>query len=181
MPLDYEDAEDRRRAAEDVKHLGAVLREPNVTPFGTVSGETRVTDPTSGAQKGQKLERFDLIPVPALQELARVYGMGAQKYAERNWEKGYAWSLSYAALQRHLNAFWNGEERDPESGLSHLAHAAFHVFALLTYAGPAPPVGSGVFTGTNRGKDDRPTTLSKPESPAAIARRTNLAAYGILA
>jgi len=97
------------------------------------TGEVRVTDPDTGAQKGSKPERFDLIPAGALAQLSRVYGEGARKYDDHNWRGGYAWGLSYAALQRHLTAFWGGEDLDPESGMPHLAHAAWHCFTLLTF------------------------------------------------
>lgn len=69
----------------------------------------------------------------ALDALAEVYGYGAQKYANRNWERGYAWELSISACYRHLRAFRAGQEDDPESKLPHLAHALFHVLALLTF------------------------------------------------
>lgn len=100
----------------------------------TVTSEVRVTDPVTGGQKGEKPEAYALIPVEALAEIARVYGYGARKYEPNNWRKGYAWSLSYSALQRHLNAFWASEETDPESGLAHLAHAAFHILTLFTFS-----------------------------------------------
>jgi hypothetical protein len=96
--------------------------------------ERLVTDPSTGGQKGKKPEEYALIPVGALAEIARVYGFGARKYEPNNWRKGYAWSLSYSAMQRHLNAFWGGEETDPESKLPHLAHAAFHMMSLLTWS-----------------------------------------------
>lgn len=95
-------------------------------------GETRVTS-TTGAEKGTKEARYDLIPVPALDYLARLYGKGAQKYAEHNWRLGYNYSLSYAAAQRHMNAFWAGEDIDPETGVPHPINAAFHMFALATF------------------------------------------------
>ena len=95
--------------------------------------ETRVTDPDTGGQKGGKLVRLDLAPVGAMLELGRVYGYGAQKYDEHNWRKGYAWSLSFAALMRHVMAFWGGENIDPESGLHHLAHAQWHCQILQTF------------------------------------------------
>lgn len=97
------------------------------------SNEIRVTDPVTGGQKGQKPEQYSLIPVEALAEVARVYGEGAKKYAPHNWRKGYSWSLSYDALQRHINAFWRGESLDPDDGLHHLAHACFHLFLLMTF------------------------------------------------
>lgn len=97
------------------------------------SGEVRVTDPETGGQKGQKPEQYSLLPVQALAQVARVYSYGAEKYDRNNWRKGYAWHLSYDAMQRHLHAFWGGEDLDPESGLPHLAHAMFHALTLLTF------------------------------------------------
>lgn len=111
-------------------------RAPTVTPMSAENGqptEVRVTDPTTGGQKGQKLQRFDLLPVVPLRQIAEVYGLGARKYADRNWEKGYAWSLSYGAMMRHLNAWWSGEDNDPELGTCHLANAGFHILALLEF------------------------------------------------
>jgi hypothetical protein len=101
-------------------------------PPATASGEVRVTDPTTGGQKGQKLQRFDLIPGEPLWELAEVYGRGAKKYADNNWAKGYSWRLSFGALNRHLWAWWRGEERD-ELGNHHLAQVAWHAFTLLWF------------------------------------------------
>lgn len=46
----------------------------------TESDEVRQTS-DSGAQKGSKLARYDMIPADALDELARHYGKGAEKYA----------------------------------------------------------------------------------------------------
>lgn len=96
--------------------------------------EIRIRNEETGGEKGQKQARFDLIPVDPLWQVARVYGRGAEKYADRNWERGYAWSLSYGALQRHANAFWMGEEIDPETGLPHLAHVVWHCFTLMQFA-----------------------------------------------
>ena len=94
--------------------------------------EYRTTDPVTGGQKGTKLARFDLIPPEALWELAEVYGRGAQKYADRNWEKGYKWGLSVAALLRHLFTWLMGSKRD-EDGNHHLLQIAWHTFTLFTY------------------------------------------------
>lgn len=97
------------------------------------NGEVRVTNETTGGQKGQKLARFDLIPVQPLTEVAKLYGAGAQKYADRNWEKGYAWSLSYGALMRHVTQFWDGESMDSETKRHHLASVIFHCLALMQF------------------------------------------------
>lgn len=123
--------------------------------------ETRVTDPDTGAQKGGKLERYDLIPVEPLRQVAEHYGIGARKYEDRNWERGYEWSLSYAALQRHAQAFWGGEDIDPETGTSHMCAVVFHALALLE------------FQATNASKDNRPkewpTYTHEPQGGEAMA------------
>lgn len=95
--------------------------------------EVRIVDSETGGEKGMKPVRNSLIPVKALNVIARVYHYGASKYAAHNWRKGYDWSLSYDACRRHLDAFWDGEDLDPESGLPHLAHAGFHILTMLTF------------------------------------------------
>jgi Domain of unknown function (DUF5664) len=109
-----------------------------------MSEEVRITDPQTGGQKGQKLERYDLFPFDALDEIARVYGCGAKKYDDHNWLKGYKWGLSVQALLRHVSRFMQGEERvppaapgepeDPTTGCHHLACAAWHCLTLITYS-----------------------------------------------
>ena len=95
-------------------------------------GEVRTTSSTGG-EKGMKPERYSLIPVPALDIMARLYGFGAEKYAAHNWRKGYEWSKSFDSLFRHATAALNGEDIDPETGLPHLAGAAFHCFTLMVF------------------------------------------------
>lgn len=48
--------------------------------------------------------RYDLVPAFAQEQYARVLTKGAQKYAERNWERGMKWSKVIASLERHLAA-----------------------------------------------------------------------------
>jgi len=95
--------------------------------------EIIVTDPNTGGKKGVKPERFDLIPVEPLEEIARTYGYGAQKYDPANWMKGYDWKLSFGAMMRHAWAFWRGETYDKESGLHHLAHVSWHCMTLIWF------------------------------------------------
>lgn len=99
----------------------------------TADDEVRVTDPTTGGQKGQKASQLGTIDPVALLELGKVGGFGANKYEAFNYLRGYDWRLSFDALQRHALAFWAGEDKDPESGLSHMAHAAWHALALVSF------------------------------------------------
>ena len=98
-----------------------------------MSEEVRTVDPISGGEKGSKLARFSLIPGEFLWALAEHYGKGARKYAEKNWERGYKWSLSVDALERHLTQFKLGEEVDEETGSCHLIAVAWHAVALYIF------------------------------------------------
>lgn len=70
----------------------------------------------------------------AAREVVKVLKMGAKKYSARNWEKGMDWSRCYDSAQRHLYAWFQGrEDNDSESGLNHLAHAAWNILVLLSY------------------------------------------------
>lgn len=100
--------------------------------------EQRITNSQTGGEKGQKLARFDLVPVGPLTQLAEHYGRGAEKYEDRNWEKGIDWSLNYAALIRHVTAWWAGEDLDEDTGSTHMAAVAWHAFALMEYAHTHP-------------------------------------------
>lgn len=87
---------------------------------------------------------MDLISWRTMTELAKVLTFGAKKYAARNWEKGLSFSETFASLQRHAIKWYEGEDIDPETGLSHLAHVMCNTMFLLHF----------VLTGT--GTDDRP-------------------------
>ena len=95
--------------------------------------EVRVTGPTTGGQRGQKPAQLGALAALALLEVGKVAGFGATKYSTFNFVRGYAWRLSLDANVRHLLEFWNGEDRDPEFGLLHTAHAAWHGLTLTTF------------------------------------------------
>jgi len=107
--------------------------------------ETRTTSATGG-QKGVKLARFDLLPFDALWAVAEVFGLGARKYTDRNWEKGYEWGKSIGALGRHLALFVQGHDYDTANGKKdglrvegehtgspHVAQIAWHSLVLTAF------------------------------------------------
>lgn len=77
--------------------------------------------------------RLELLSPAALKRTANVMGFGAKKYAAYNWKKGMDWSRLYGAALRHILSHMNGEDIDPESGLSHLDHAACCIMFLQDY------------------------------------------------
>ena len=137
--------------------------------------EVRVRDAATGGEKGAKVTQLGALDPVALILLGRVAGMGALKYAAHNFLKGYDWSLSFNAMQRHALLFWSGETYDycttpghpvrqyhpyvPKdveagpracnaSGLPHIAHAAWMALSLVSF------VARGI------GNDDRPPALA---------------------
>lgn len=86
----------------------------------------------------QNKTRYDLLEPHAIEQLAKVFTKGAEKYEDRNWEKGMKWSKMLASLKRHLAAFEQGEDYDKESELEHMAHVAWNALGLVTYAKTHP-------------------------------------------
>lgn len=66
---------------------------------------------------------FDLLPLSALESLARAMEYGAGKYGRDNFKKGLSKSNLIGAAVRHIAKLQSGEERDPESGVDHAGHA----------------------------------------------------------
>lgn len=87
--------------------------------------------------------RYDRIPAEALRQLALHFGVGAKKYDDDNWTRGYDWRLTFAAGCRHAEQWRAGETHDPETGSHHLIAFAWHMLVL------------DEFTRINRGGDTR--------------------------
>jgi|TARA_X000001382_G_C3154999_1_gene174237 hypothetical protein len=77
--------------------------------------------------------RFDLVPWEAVGDIADVLSIGARKYSANNWCRGTEWGRYFAALCRHIFAWWRGEDLDRETGKSHLAHAGCCLLFLMEY------------------------------------------------
>lgn len=71
----------------------------------------------------------DKVPIHLWPKTATVWGTlglldGALKYGRANWRAvGIRASIYYDAIDRHMSAWFEGEDIDPDSGLPHLAHA----------------------------------------------------------
>ena len=79
---------------------------------------------TVGIKFDGEKNRYDLIPPFALDAVAEVLTYGAAKYSPDNWKKlEDAENRYWAAANRHMWAIRRGEDIDPESGMTHIAHA----------------------------------------------------------
>lgn len=74
---------------------------------------------------------LSLISGMLLEQVALVRMFGSKKYSRDNWRKGFKYTRSIAAAMRHIMAFKEGEDLDPESGLPHIAHAVCCLEHLL--------------------------------------------------
>lgn len=65
-----------------------------------------------------------LVPPSAVHYLADALADGARKYGAYNWRSSPISISTYkSALQRHMDAFWDGEDLASDSGVHHVAHA----------------------------------------------------------
>ena len=68
--------------------------------------------------------KMNLLPPKAIMEVAKVLTFGAEKYGAENWKELEDLQNRYlAGALRHIFAHMDGEKLDPETGLSHMAHA----------------------------------------------------------
>lgn len=70
--------------------------------------------------------RFDLISPFALMRVAKINERGAEKYDDRNWEKGMPFSIFIDSALRHIIQYVMGEEDE-----DHLAQAAWNLFSVM--------------------------------------------------
>lgn len=108
-------------------------------------------DNSAGRKTDSGKPRMSLINRRANIEEAKVLGFGEVKYDAWNWSKGMKWSRVLDAALRHIAAFADGEDVDPESGISHLAHARCCLGFLIDYEESHPEL------------DDRRPRSAKPQ------------------
>jgi hypothetical protein len=76
---------------------------------------------------------LDSLPFEAICHVGRIIRFGEKKYGRNNWTKGMPWNKLLGSTLRHIFAWASGEDKDKESGESHLAHACTDLLFLITY------------------------------------------------
>lgn len=87
----------------------------------------------SGVKHDQDKTDMSLLSNIALLKVAQVMTFGKKKYSAHNWRGGFVWSRPLAAAIRHIFAYLGGEDKDPETGISHLAHASCCLMFILEF------------------------------------------------
>ena len=116
-------------APELIKSVGGLISGGGHVP------ETQApeVEESAGRKSDNGKARMDLIPPNIWLELGELYAKGCALYADRNWELGLNWSRVYAAMQRHANKFWAGEEFDEVDGQRHIISVIWCAIALAEY------------------------------------------------
>jgi hypothetical protein len=84
--------------------------------------QTKDTNPKDAV--GSLKVPLHLIPAPVQGELALALLEGSLKYGAFNYRvAGVRTSVYYDACRRHLDAYMEGEDTDPDSGLPHVVKA----------------------------------------------------------
>lgn len=80
---------------------------------------------------GIKKAPLSTLPCPVLFEIGLAMLEGARKYRRHNYRvAGVRSSVYYDAALRHLMSWYEGEDIDPESGISHLSKVAACMIVL---------------------------------------------------
>ena len=70
--------------------------------------------------------RYDLLSVVGIRRIAGVYERGAEKYSDRNWEKGMPVSRFLDSALRHTFQALDGQDDE-----DHMAQAAWNLMAAM--------------------------------------------------
>lgn len=74
---------------------------------------------------------LSVIPTQVIHEVGLGMLEGALKYGAKNYRvAGARASVYYDATMRHLNQWWEGEDTDPDSNLSHITKAITSLMVL---------------------------------------------------
>lgn len=113
---------------EILRQIGATVRilmehePPRTVRMETLTANTKLCNP-------KDIIGSDKLPLHLWPNTATIYGTlglldGMLKYGRLNWRVvGVRASIYYDALRRHIDAWMEGEEVAPDSGVPHLGHA----------------------------------------------------------
>jgi hypothetical protein len=89
---------------------------------------------TGSIKHDQGKADLSILSVHGLSQIALALQFGAKKYNRYNYlETGFKYTRLSSAALRHLYAWVWGEDKDAESGLSHLAHAGACIVMLIDH------------------------------------------------
>lgn len=94
--------------------------------------------PGEGVKHDQEKPDMSCLSPIAMVKVAQVMTYGKKKYAKDNWRGGISYTRLIAASLRHIFAYLGGESLDPETDISHLAHAICDLQMILEFEETKP-------------------------------------------
>lgn len=112
-------------------HVGCEIRAPYVVAR-PMHGYHDQEDPYKARTDDSGKPPLAKVPLALTEAVANVMEYGHKKYGDyNNYKKGMEISRNLSCALRHIMAFQNGENNDPESGQNHLGHAAARLGFVL--------------------------------------------------
>ena len=100
-----------------------------ITPEKLAENQKKPTNPKDTV--GIKKAPFSTVSAPVMAEVGVAMMEGALKYGRHNFRGvGVRASVYYDATIRHLFSYWEGEDQDPDSGMSHVTKAIASLMVL---------------------------------------------------
>lgn len=117
-------------AAEGLASVGSTHQHSRIFLHSTTSAPRIESIPKASKNDQSKVD-LSLIPYIAQIAEAKAFQVGEKKYGRYNYCKGHNASQLIAAAQRHLLAWFQGEENDPIDGQPHLGSVRACMAMLL--------------------------------------------------
>lgn len=112
---------ERQRSAR--KRLASITPTSDALQIQEGGSHYKETGIDTKGEVGKSKPQLHLIPRVSLEAQAGALELGRHKYGESNWRYNTVCQSTYiSAIMRHTAALQDGEDLDPESGISHLGH-----------------------------------------------------------
>lgn len=130
---------------------------------------------------GCKKPPLSVVPMNVVFEIGLAMMEGMLKYGRHNYRvSGVRASIYFDALMRHIGAWWEGEDLDPDSGLNHVTKAIACLVVLRDammqgkLADDRPPRAKRGWMDTAKALcDDLLSRFPDPEAPFTIEDSEN--------
>jgi hypothetical protein len=120
--------DDKVRVNGEIYHID---EKTGAIDIGTVEWMNAPLGPVGGTKHDSGKPDLSLVPFVAIAQIAQALMYGEKKYGRYNYLGGFNSNRLIAATLRHVHAWNSGEDTDPESGISHIAHALAGLSMLL--------------------------------------------------
>ncbi len=122
----------------ELRKFKSVITVGNLTYCGICFGSPVKLDGNQEVDMSKKAKRFnggkvefDDMPMLGMLDVAKVSAYGRSKYAKQNWRGEAPVSQYINCAMRHMLKYMYGEDKDAESGCTHLGHAAWNMLAAI--------------------------------------------------